>query len=44
LINIKKRHFFRDNMTTRQLYAGLHKIEIQVNGTIMKEFSFELIR
>lgn len=42
LIKISKGHVFRPNMTTRQLYAGTHKVEIQVNGTILAEFFFEL--
>jgi len=41
-IAVSKRHIFRANMTTRQLYAGVHKVEIQVNGTILATFSFEL--
>jgi 3-methyladenine DNA glycosylase AlkC len=40
---ISKRHFFKANMTTRQLYAGLHKIEIQVNGKVFSSFSFDLL-
>lgn len=41
-INISKRHTFKADMTTRQLYAGTHKIEIQVNGTVLASFEFEL--
>lgn len=41
-IAVEKRHPFRANMTTRPLYAGTHKIEIQVNGAILADFSFEL--
>lgn len=37
-----KRHVFRPNMTTRQLYAGTHKVEIQVNGSVLAAFLFEL--
>ena len=39
---IRKRHAFKANMTTRTLYAGNHKVEIQVNGTILTAFEFEL--
>lgn len=39
---VRKRHIFRPNMTTRQLYAGTHKVEIQINGTILADFCFEL--
>lgn len=41
-IAVHKRHLFRANMTTRQLYAGTHKVEIQVNGTVLVGFHFEL--
>lgn len=41
-INISKRHTFKPNMTTRQLYAGEHRIDIQVNGIILSSFSFDL--
>lgn len=44
VIAVKKRHVFRANMTTRQLYEGTHKVEIQVNGTVLKSFSFELVK
>lgn len=40
---LNKRHFFKADMTTRKLYRGLHKIEIQVNGVIMAVFQFELM-
>ena len=39
---LSKRHVFRPNMTTRQLYAGTHQIDIQVNGTVLTSFQFEL--
>lgn len=39
---LSKRHVFRPNMTTRQLYAGIHQIDIQVNGTVLASFQFEL--
>jgi 3-methyladenine DNA glycosylase AlkC len=29
---IKKQHVLKENMTTRKLYRGKHKIEIQING------------
>jgi 3-methyladenine DNA glycosylase AlkC len=40
---IQKRHFFKGDMTTRKLYIGLHKIDIQVNGKILGSFDFNLI-
>ncbi len=42
IFKIKKNHFFKADMTTRQLYAGTHKIEIQVNGGVLASFEFEL--
>jgi hypothetical protein len=39
---VNKRHPFRRNMTTRQLFEGTHKVEIQINGTIFESFHFEL--
>lgn len=41
--NISKKHLFKDGMTTRQLYAGAHKVEIQVNGSVLASFEFELV-
>ncbi len=41
-IHIKKSHTFKADMTTRQLYMGTHKIEIQVNGGVLASFEFEL--
>jgi 3-methyladenine DNA glycosylase AlkC len=42
MIEVSKRHPFRPNMTTRQLFEGTHKVEIQINGTIFASFHFEL--
>lgn len=42
-MKIVKRHPFRANMTTRQLYAGVHRVDIQVNGTILSSFTFDLV-
>ena len=41
-INLKKNHPMRV-MTTRKLYAGEHRVEIQANGQIVGSFSFELL-
>jgi hypothetical protein len=30
-----KKHPFKANMSTRKLYPGLHRIEIQVNGRVV---------
>lgn len=39
---VSKRHLFRERMTTRTLYPGQHKIEIQVNGKVCARASFLL--
>ena len=31
-IEIRKKHLFKANMTTRKLYAGRHEVELQING------------
>lgn len=33
-IILKKRHLFRDNMSTRTFYEGEHKVTLQVNGKV----------
>ena len=33
-VTLSKRHLFRANMTTRKIYEGLHRVEIQINGKI----------
>ncbi len=39
---IQKKHMLKQFMTTRTLYPGTHKLEIQINGEIFKSFEFEL--
>jgi 3-methyladenine DNA glycosylase AlkC len=39
---LQKKHPFKANMTTRILYSGEHKIELQINGTIVKSEIFNL--
>ena len=39
---IEKKHHFKANMSTRKLYAGLHKLELQINGKIYKNVEFQL--
>lgn len=41
---ITKNHPLREGMTTRTLYPGTHRIEIQINGNKVTEGVFELIR
>jgi len=31
-ITVSKKHLFKADMTTRKLYAGEHKVELQING------------
>ncbi|CAA6799322.1 MAG: DNA alkylation repair enzyme [uncultured Sulfurovum sp.] len=42
LVSISKKHFFKANMTTRKLYAGEHKLALQINGKIYEEVTFNL--
>jgi len=41
-VTLQKKHPFKANMTTRTLYSGEHKIELQINGTIVKSEIFDL--
>jgi len=41
-ITLKKKHPFRANMSTRTLYEGEHVLEVQINGTLVYNTSFEL--
>ena len=41
-ITLKKKHPFKANMSTRTLYVGEHKIELQINGTIVQSEVFSL--
>ena len=40
---LRKEHLFRENMSTRMLYKGEYKIEIQINGIIYCNSSFHLL-
>lgn len=42
-IRIEKKHPLRANMSTRQLYPGVHRIEIQINGQCVASEDFSLI-
>ena len=42
LLELKKKHPFKANMTTRKLYAGEHKLQLQINGKVVEEISFHL--
>ncbi|CAA6817391.1 MAG: DNA alkylation repair enzyme [uncultured Sulfurovum sp.] len=37
-----KKHHFKENMTTRKLYKGEHKLLLQINGYVYKELIFHL--
>lgn len=39
---LSKKHPLRANMSTRTLYAGVHKLELQINGTIVHSRTFIL--
>ncbi len=41
-VNVGKNHLFKANMTTRKLYAGEHKVEMQINGARYNLGSFML--
>lgn len=40
-IKIEKKYQFRE-ITTRKYYDGIHKLEIQINGTVLKAIPFQL--
>jgi 3-methyladenine DNA glycosylase AlkC len=40
---ISKRHPFRQFMTTRTLYTGVHEIELQINGKSFAKTSFNVV-
>ena len=40
---VEKRHPLRANMSTRQLYPGVHRIEIQINGQCVATGDFRLV-
>ncbi len=42
-VKFSKKHTFRANMTTRKLYLGTHKIQLQINGKRYSEVEFELL-
>jgi len=41
-VSIEKRHLFKAEMSTIKLYAGVHKVALQVNGTCYEMGSFDL--
>lgn len=43
-ISFSKRHKLREDMTTRKLYSGIHGLEIMVNGKILKNCEFDLVK
>ena len=42
-LTLQKKHPFKANMTTRTLYAGEHKIELQINGICYATSAFTLL-
>jgi len=41
-MSLTKKHLFKANMSTRTLYEGEHKVELQINGTIYESEVFTL--
>jgi len=41
-LTLQKKHPFKANMTTRTLYEGEHKVELQINGTLYESSTFIL--
>lgn len=41
-VRLEKKHLFKANMTTRVLYEGEHKIELQINGKVYQNAIFTL--
>ena len=41
-IKVEKKHLFKKNISTRKFYDGEHRLEIQVNGKIVKLSRFNL--
>jgi 3-methyladenine DNA glycosylase AlkC len=41
-VSLRKRHSLRP-VSTRQLYPGLHRIELQINGQVMADADFTLL-
>lgn len=41
-VKISKKHPFRANMSTRKLYVGEHKVELQINGKCYASCTFTL--
>ena len=41
-LTLQKKHPFKANMTTRTLYVGEHKVEVQINGTLYASSTFIL--
>ncbi len=41
-IHIRKQHLLKP-ITTRRYYPGLHRVEVQVNGQVLGEVTFELV-
>ena len=40
---LKKKHPFRANMSTRRLYEGEHVLQLQINGTLYTQVTFDIV-
>ena len=43
IVILKKQHLFRANMSTRALYKGAYRLELQVNGVVVESGLFDLV-
>lgn len=43
-VTLKKTHPLREQMTTRTIYPGEHKLEIQINGVVVGAATFEVLQ
>jgi hypothetical protein len=43
-VTLKKTHPLREQMTTRTIYPGEHKLEIQINGVMVGAATFEVLQ
>ncbi len=42
-VTISRKHMLRENMTTRKLYRGKHRIELQINGKVYGKKEFRIV-
>jgi 3-methyladenine DNA glycosylase AlkC len=42
-VTLTRKHTLRENMTTRKLYRGKHRIELQINGKVYGKKDFRIV-